>query len=96
MTAKEIVEKPELDVVVRLVPEDEAPPSFWLMPRELRSQRARLYLICRCAATDPVLAWAWAMDMSDEGCAFAAEIGGRHTDAEIEDAVRREFGSAGL
>ena len=88
----------DLDPLLRLVPEEEAPGSFWLMPPHLRSQRARLYITARCAGQDPILAWMWAMDMSAEGRRFAREVvdDRSHPDSWYEEAVEREFGRAGL
>jgi hypothetical protein len=88
-------EYPQPDPILRYIDSESAPHSFWQMPEQLRSERARAYLIARCGGADEGLAWLWVMDVSEKGNAWARDIvapGGRqHTDAEIEDAIRREL-----
>lgn len=80
------------DPMLRYIPEEEAPAAFWRLPPQLRSQRARLHIIARCAGSDPIYSWMITMDMSDEGKALAEEIVGENDDARIEEMMRVDGG----
>jgi hypothetical protein len=82
---------PNPDPMLRFIPQEEAPAAFWRMPPQMRSKRARLYIICRCAGVDALVAWHLTMLTSPENNKYVDEIVGDHTDAAIEDAIRRDW-----
>jgi hypothetical protein len=45
---------------------EEGPHTFWALPRDERSRRLRLYLLCVAAGTDPLLAWMAALDFTED------------------------------
>lgn len=82
---------PEPDPVLRLIPTESMPNSFWQMPAQLRSQRARVYLVARLSGQDPMVAWLIAMDVGEENNAFCAEIAAKWSDQALIDDVAVVF-----
>ncbi len=81
---------PDPDPMFRFIDEDEGPYSFWALPKNLRSQRLRVYLLALSSFEHPFMAWLAAITDDDdrETLDLIHELADTKTDKQIEEQLK--------